>query len=135
MIKRWLAKRGTLPAKLRAELEAEGLDVLEERLEGEVSYRGYTAMGQRRQSGHTATVAALALTPRRLVVHGTQGIQLDAGPGPVTSSVPEPGLLALAYEASDIYPSRSGSVTLRFKTPRASDIHARLEAWTETSKS
>ena len=135
MIKRLLARRGTLPAKLKAELEAEGLDLLEERLEGEVAYRAYSAMGQRPQSGHTSTIAALALTPRRLVVRGTQGIQLEARPGPVTSSVPEPELLALAYEASDIYPSRSGAVEIRLKTPRASDIHARLKAWTETSKS
>jgi hypothetical protein len=134
VIKRWLAKRGTMPSKLRAELEAEGLEVLEERLEGDVSYRGYEAMGQRPRSGHQSTIAALALTPRRLVVHGTGGVQLDCGPGPVTSSVEE-GQLVLAYEASDIYQSRAGSVTIRLRTPRADDVHARLQAWTETSRS
>jgi hypothetical protein len=134
VIKRWLAKRGGMPSKLRAELEAEGLDVLEERLEGEVSFRGYEAMGQRPRSGHQSTIAALALTPRRLVVHGTGAVRLDCGPGPVTSSVEE-GKLVLAYEASDIYPSRAGSVTIRLRTPRAEDIHARLRAWTETSRS
>ena len=135
MINRWLAKRGTLPAKRRAELEAEGLELLEERLKGEVTYLHYAALGQRPQSGTTSTIAALVLTPRRLVVHGTQGIYLDAKPGPVTASVPEPGVLELAYEASDVYPSRSGSVAIRLETPRANDIRARLQAWTETSKS
>ena len=135
MIKRWLANRGTLPSKLRAELEAEGLLVLEERLAGEVIYRGYTAMGQRPQSGDQSTIASLALTAKRLVVHGTQSVQLQAPPGPVTSSVPEPELLVLAYDASDIYTSRSGSVTIRLKTPRANDVHARLQAWNETSTS
>ena len=135
MIKRWLANRGGMPAKRKAELEAEGLELLEERLEGEVIYRHYSALGQRPQSGHTNTVASLALTPRRLVVHGTQGIQLDAKPGPVTSSVPEPGVLELAYEAGEVYPTRSGSVAIRLQTPRANDIHARLQAWTETSTS
>jgi hypothetical protein len=134
VIKRWLAKRGTLPAKLRAELEAEGLELLEERLEGDVTYRHYSALGQRPRSGVTSTIAALALTPRRLVVQGTQAIQLEAKPGPVTASVPEPEVLELAYEAGDIYTTRSGSVTLRFKTQRANDIQARLQAWTETSK-
>jgi len=135
VIKRWLANRGTLPSKLRAELEAEGLLVLEERLAGEVIYRGYTAMGQRPQSGDQSTIASLALTAKRLVVHGTQSVQLQAPPGPVTSSVPEPELLVLAYDASDIYTSRSGSVTIRLKTPRANDVHARLQAWNETSTS
>jgi len=135
VIKRWLAGRGGMPAKLKAELEAEGLELLEERLEGEVSYRGYEAMGQRPTSGHQSTVASLALTRRRLVVRGTQGVQLETGPGPVTSSVEEPGVLTLAYEASDIYPTRSGSVKLTLRTPRANDIHAALQAWTETSTS
>jgi hypothetical protein len=134
-LKRWMANRGGLPSKLRAELESEGLLLLEERLEGEVIYRGYEAMGQRPASGHQSTIASLALTPRRLVVHGTQGVQLAARPGPVTSAVDEPGVLTLSYEAGDIYPTRSGSVTLRLQTPRANDIHARLTAWTQTSPS
>jgi hypothetical protein len=135
VIKRWLANRGGLPSKLRAELEAEGLELVEERLQGEVSYRHYEALGQRPQSGHQSTVASLALTPKRLVVEGTQSFRLQAPPGPVTSSVPEPELLVLAYEASDIYQSRSGSVTIRLKTPRANDIHAAIQAWNETSTS
>ena len=135
MIKRWREGRGAMPAKLKAELEAEGLQLLEERLEGDVSYRGYEAMGQRPASGHQSTVASLALTGRRLVVRGTQGVQLETGPGPVTSSVEEPGVLTLAYEAGDIYPTRSGSVKLTLRTPRANDIHARLQAWTEASTS
>jgi hypothetical protein len=135
VIRRWRENRGALPAKRRAELEAEGLILLAERLEGEVSYRGYEAMGQRPQSGHQSTIASLALTEKRLVVQGTQGVQLEARPGPVTSAVEEPEVLTLSYEAGDIYPTRSGSVTLRLKTPRANDIHARVQAWTETSKS
>jgi hypothetical protein len=135
VIKRWLASRGGMPAKLKAELEGEGLELLEEHLDGEVRYRAYSAMGQRPQSAHQPTKASLALTPRRLVVHGTQSFRLEAPPGPVSSSVPEPGMLALSYEAGDIYESRSGSVEIRLRTPRANDIHARLQAWTETSRS
>jgi hypothetical protein len=92
-------------------------------------------MGQRPTSGHQSTTCSLALTERRLVVQGTQGVQLEARPGPVTASVEEPGVLTLAYEARDIYPTRSGSVTIRLRTPRAEDIHARLQAWSETSRS
>ena len=78
------------------------------------------------------TIASLALTPRRLMIRGTNAVQLDAPPGPVTASVPEPGVLMLAYEAERIYTSRSGSVEMRLRTPRAEDIRARLQAWNET---
>jgi hypothetical protein len=134
-IKRRWANRGRLPDPLRAELEAEGLELIEEQMAGRVTYRGYAVAGQRPTSGDQSTVASLALTPRRLVVRGTQSVQLDAPAGPVTPEVPEDGVLVLRYEAEDIYPSRSGSVELRLQTPRAAEIHARLQAWTQTRSS
>jgi hypothetical protein len=134
-LKRRWASRGTLPAQMRSELEAEGLEVVEERMEGRVTYRGYVAFGQRPTTGDKSTTAALALTRRRLVVRGTQGVELDAPPGLITATIPEDGVLVLQYAAEDVYPSRSGSVELRFETPRAADIHARLQAWTQTSTS
>lgn len=132
LLRRWRARRGALPAPLRTELEAEGLELLEERIAGDVIYRHYVALGQRPTSGTQKTIAALALTPRRLVIRGTQSVQLDAPPGTVAAAVEGPGLLVLSYEAADIYPSRSGSVELRLRTERAAEIHARLTAWTET---
>jgi hypothetical protein len=132
LLRRWRARRGTLPAPLRAELEAEGLQLLEERIPCHVTYRHYVALGQRAASGTQSTIAALALTPRRLVIRGTQGVQLDAPPGTVAPAIEGPGLLVLSYEAEDIYPTRSGRVELRLRTQRADEIHARLTAWTET---
>ena len=134
-IKRRWASRGSLPGALRAELEKEGLELLEEQMEGRVTYRGYIVAGQRPTTGDQPTIASLALTSRRLVVHGTQGVQLDAPVGLVTATVPEPGVLTLAYNAEDLYPSRSGAVEIRLNTPRAAEIHARLQAWTQTSAS
>lgn len=134
-IKRLLASRGTLPASLRKELEAEGLELLEEQMKGRVTYRGYSALGQRPTSGDQSTIAALALTPKRLVIRGTQGVQLEAPPGPVHSEVKDDGVLVLRYEAEDIYTTRSGSVEMELSTPRAADIDARLQAWTQTSAS
>jgi hypothetical protein len=132
-IKRWWDARGGLPGSVRAELEAEGLELLEERMKGRVTYRNYVVVGQRPTSGDQPTIASLALTPQRLVIRGTQGVRLDAGPGPVTSEVKGDGVLVLRYEAADVYPSRSGSVEMELSTPRAADIHARLQAWTQTS--
>lgn len=133
--KRWRARRGTLPAPLRAELEAEGLVLLEERIAGQVVYRRYVVPGQRAASGTQSTIAALALTPRRLIVRGTQSVQLDAPPGPVSAALEPPDRLLLSYQAADLYPTRSGAVELRLQTPRAAEIHARLKAWTETPSS
>lgn len=133
-IKRWWAERGGLPGSLRQELEAEGLELLEERMKGRVTYRNYLVAGQRPTSGVQSTIASLALTPKRLVIRGTQGVTLDAAPGPVQSEVKD-GALVLRYQAGDIFPTRDGSVEMELSTPRAADIHARLQAWTQTSTS
>jgi hypothetical protein len=132
-IKRWWGRRGGMPAALRKQLEAEGLELLEERMKGRVTYRGYVVAGQRPATGDQPTIASLALTPKRLVVRGTQGVNLEAAPGPVRSEVKDDGVLVLRYEAHDIYPTRDGSVEMELSTPRAADIHARLQAWTQTS--
>jgi hypothetical protein len=132
-IKRWWASRGEMPASERAELEAEGLELIEERMKGRVTYRNYEIVGQRPTTGDQPTIASLALTPKRLAIRGTQGVRLDAPPGPVTSAVTDDGALLLKYDASAIYPNRSGTVEMLLRTPRAADIHARLLAWTQTS--
>jgi hypothetical protein len=134
-IKRRRALRGTMPDNIRAELEAEGLEFLEEKIEGNVIYRHYIAAGQRPTSGDQNIIAALALTPKRLVMRATLGVSLDAPPGVVRSAVVKPGWLELKYEAEDLFPTRSGSVEIALETPRAADIHARLQAWNQTSTS
>jgi hypothetical protein len=134
-IKRRRALRGTMPQDVRAELEAEGIELLEEKIEGNVVYRRYSVAGQRPTSGDQNITAALALTPKRLVMRATLGVSLDAPPGVVRSEVVKPGWLELKYEAGDLFPTRSGSVEIALETPRAADIHARLQAWNQTSTS
>ena len=134
-IKRRWASRGTLADSERAQLEQEGIELLEERISGRVTYRGYEVGGQRPTTGDQPTIAALAITPQRLAIHGTGNVHVNAGHGIVRSEAPEPELLVLRYEASDLYGSRSGSVEIELRTPRAEDIHARLQAWTQTSAS
>lgn len=133
--KRRRASRGTLPDDKRAELEQEGIELLEERIRGRVTYRGYEFGGQRPVSGDQPTVAALAITPTRLTLHGTNNVHVDAGHGIVHPELPEPEKLVLRYEARDLYPMRSGAVEIELWTPRAADIHARLQAWIERSAS
>ena len=133
-MKRRRDRRGTMPDNVRAELEAEGLELLEERIATNILYRHYIVAGQRPTSGEQNTILALGLTPKRLALRGTGNFLLDAKPGPVTSEA-EPGKLILRYQAEDIYPTRAGSVEMALETPRAEDIHARLQAWNQPSTS
>ena len=50
-------------------------------------------------------------------------------------AAPSDGALLLKYDVSEIYPTRSGTVEMLLRTPRAADIHARLQAWTQASTS
>jgi hypothetical protein len=136
-IRRWREQRGTLPDALRAELEAEGVVALEERLPMDVVYRGYAVPGQRPRSGHVSGRAALALTDRRLVVHGTSDTRLDVPRGAdwLRADAATPDRLKLAYDAEAAEPNRSGEVEIELETPRAADIHARLQAWIQTPPS
>jgi hypothetical protein len=137
-LRRWREQRGRLPQALRAELEAEGVLLLEERLKGSATYRQYQVPGQRAASGVESVLASLALTRRRLVVHGTRGALLNAPVergGDVAWDVEEAGRLRLRFEVSDFDPHRSGSVELRLDSPRAAEIHASLQEWIARSSS
>lgn len=132
-IKRKRANRGTLSDSERADLESEGIELLEERINGRVTYRGYVVAGQRPTSGDQPTIAALAITPTRLAIHGTGNVHVNAAHGVVSSEVPEREKLVLRYDAHDLYVTREGTVEIELWTPRAADIHATLQAWTERS--
>ena len=128
-LRRWRERRGRLPDELRAELEAEGLELLEERVEATVIYRGYEVPGQRPRSGVQKGLVALALTERRLVVHGTSGIRLDVPRGAAVTTE-GPGEVRLTYDAATANPPRSGEIELRLQTPRADAVRATLSEWT-----
>jgi hypothetical protein len=134
-IKRRRESRGTMPDDVRAELEAEGIEIVEEKLAANVLYRHYVVAGQRPTNGEQNTILALGLTPKRLALRGTGSFVLDAPPGSVQSEAPESGKLVLRWQAEDIYPTRSGSVVMTLESPRADAIHARLQAWNQTSTS
>ena len=72
---------------------------------------------------------ALALTERRLVVHGTGNIRLDVPRGAAVTTE-EPGDVRLKYDAATANPPRTGEIELRLQTPRADVVHATLSEWT-----
>jgi hypothetical protein len=130
-LRRWWARRYRIPEDLRAELEAEGIELLEEGIEASIVYRGYTVPGQRPRSGHQSPTTSLALSARRLVVRGTLGTRLDVERGAdwLAVSLEAPDRLRLAYDAAAAHPGRSGEVEMTFTTPRAAEIQQRLTDW------
>jgi hypothetical protein len=130
-LRRWWAGRYRIPADLRAELEAEGIELIEEGIKTSILYRGYTVPGQRPRSGHQNANTSLALSGRRLVMRGTLGTRLDVARDDdwLEVSLEPPDRLRLAYDAEAALPGRSGEVELTFETPRAAEIHARLTDW------
>ena len=68
---------GKLPQPLRAELDAEGVVLLEEDLRGTVTYRNYRAPGKRYGIRKTRIAGAIAVTRQRVVAWGMGGRQID----------------------------------------------------------
>jgi hypothetical protein len=133
--RRWRETRGRFPDDLRRELEAEGIEAIEEQVPLEVMFRAYEVPGQRPRSGHQSGRGSIALTTGRLVVHGTGAISLHVPRGAtwLAAANPQPDRLQLAYDASAAHPNRAGQVEMTFETPRAREIHATLQAWMRTS--
>jgi hypothetical protein len=136
-IKQRREQRGSLPEDLRAELEAEGIVLVEERLRSSILFRAYEVPGQRPRSGHQPARVSIAVTERRLVVHGTGNTHLEVPRGAdwLRVELPAPGRLTLAYDAEAANPNRSGDVEMQLETPRAEAIHATLTGWMRTPSS
>jgi hypothetical protein len=136
-IKQWREQRGSLPGGLRDELEAEGMVLVEERIRASIIFRGYQVPGQRPRSGHQTARVSIALTERRLVVHGTGSTHLEVPRGAdwLRVELRAPDRLILAYDAEAAQPNRSGDVELELETPRAEAIHATLTGWMRTPSS
>jgi hypothetical protein len=126
--------RGRLPDDLRAELEGEGVEQLEEELFGTVTLRGYKAPHERSSVSKQAFRGAVAITRRRLVVwSGSRlaspwyGMQVNVG-----FDDPRYGKLEIAAERNDrfllgtqleeFHSDRSGRFEIRLRTPKAVEL-------------
>lgn len=123
---------GSIPAELRGALQAEGIELLEESCWGSVTFRNYRAPRRYSSWRRKGVLAALALTPRRLVIAASRELLLDlpyASPAFASLRVAhEPGQLTVEFAAADLYADRRGEVAIRLSTPRAAEIEARLRA-------
>jgi hypothetical protein len=114
---------GKLPDPLRAELEAEGVVLLEEGLRGTLTYRNYRAPGRRYGMRKVRIAGVIAVTRLRVVVWGA-GRQVDVPLGYPGVEVARDGdeKVMFAFDASAFHTDRSGRVEVRLRTPSAARI-------------
>jgi hypothetical protein len=126
---RLLLGTGTLRPQLRAELEAEGLVLLEEGLRATLHYKHFKAPGRRHHGKVTPQRVAVAVSEERLVVYASSGrvkladtpfasadwdkVAVDAADGRVE--------IVVDYDRDDD-PKVSGEIQIRIHTPNADAI-------------
>jgi hypothetical protein len=126
---------GRFPGDLRAELEAERIEQIEEELFGTITLRGYRAPRERSSVSKQAFRGAIAITRRRLVVwSGSRaakpwyGMQVNVGfEDPRYRSLEIAAehrgeRLLIATNLEEYSDDRSGRFEIRFRTPRATEL-------------
>jgi hypothetical protein len=126
-VTRMVLGRGRFEGPLRAELTAQDLLVLDEGLAGSITYRNYRDAHENSSWAREPVRGAIALTPNRLVVWVGRGKHIDIPlTGPFRTAVAvtvEPGnRVCFTYDAGRFHRDRSGTVTVRLRTPRAARI-------------
>ena len=141
MFARILLGNGCLADEVRAQLEAEGLVLLEENLSGSVRYTKFKAPGRYHDGKVQPQRFAVAISESRFVVYCRSGkVEL------MDSTFDQPNLDALEVttEGDDrlilrvdydklAKPGISGEVAIHLKTPKAAAIADQLRARVPTS--
>ena len=141
MFARLLLGNGELSPRVRAQLEAEGLVLVEENLSGSVRYTRFKAPGRYHNGKVQPQRFALAISENRFVVYCRSGkVEL------MDSAFHQPNLDALEVttEGEDRLilrvdydrlgkPGISGEVAIHLKTPSAATIAEQLRARIPTS--
>ena len=135
-LKRLLLGDGTLEPKLRAELEAEGLVLVEEGLPGSVRYDRFRAPGRWHHGKVTWERIGIGLSEQRIVAYCRSG-SAELIDSPYSS--PHLRALDVSVEGDEAIAFRvdydrldvarvSGAITIRAKTPRAHEIVDQVRA-------
>jgi hypothetical protein len=131
-----LLGKGTLKPSLRAELESEGLILIEEGLVGSIRYSNFKAPGKRFKGKITGECFALGISERRLAVYCRSGrVKLIDQPftEPRLSAIDvsldgeDAVALLIDFDRADV-PKVSGQMTIRARTPNAARIVDELRA-------
>ncbi len=123
---------GRAPKALRAELESEGLVLLDEGLWVSIVYRRYRSPRAYFGWKHTGILGFLALSERRLVgsAYSRDYVNLPFDlltPDNVRYELRGPECLEVSFDAADFHGDRSGTVRGRYHTPLARLFWERLE--------
>jgi hypothetical protein len=132
-ISRLFLGRGLLPDDLRAELEGEVLEQLEEGLFGTITLRRYRAPRERASTRKEAFSGAIAISRTRLVVwsgsrtHWPRGLLFNvpfADPRYAALDVTTEGSdrLLIATDLEQFHDDRSGRFEVRLRTPKALEL-------------
>jgi hypothetical protein len=126
-----LAGGGRFSPEQRAELEAEGVEILEDGVRGTVTWRQYRAPHRYSSFRKKGVYVAIALTARRLLVQRTGGKEIDVPldhPGflAIEASLDEPDRLCLAFDPGAFDPEASGRIEVRMSTPQAGRLLERI---------
>ena len=124
---------GELKSKLKAELEAEGLVLVEERLKGSIRYTHFKAPGKRFHGKIVPLRLAIGISERRLVIYGgwASGEIVDSPfDSPRFSAVDielegaDAIVLRVDYSRMDAAEAAgvSGEITIRIRTVNAASI-------------
>jgi len=124
-----LFRWGRVPPARRRRYEADGVYICDEGVHVTVTYRNYRAPGKRFTYRRSSGSGAVVLTSNRFAVFTYRWPVLDVSRSePEMSalriSAPRPGTLTIAFEAGDVNPRCSGSVTVRLRTDRALELAA-----------
>ena len=125
-----LLGKGTLKPSLRAELESEGVVLIEEGLVGSIRYSHFKAPGKRFNGKITGECFGLGISERRLAVYCRSGrVKLIDQPftEPRLSAVDvsldgeDRVALLIDYDRAEV-PRVSGQMTIRARTPNAARV-------------
>jgi Domain of unknown function (DUF1707) len=116
-----------LPDRLRAELTADGLLILDEILSGSITHRRYRTPGKYIEYNRVPVVGTVAVSVGRLVVWAGNAKRVDVSFGQplraaVALAIDKPGQLLIKVDAQAAHPDRSGFIEFRFRTPNAATI-------------
>ena len=123
---------GKLPAKIKAALESEGLEFVEEGVFGSIVFRQYRSPQRYSFRGRRGFCGALAITSHRLLAGCGHPESLDVAFNhqsfrTLQVKVDRANRLCISYDAAQFYSDRSGKVELRFETPQAHRAAALLQ--------
>lgn len=124
-----LFRWGRIPSTRRDAFEQEGILILDEGVPVVVTFRRFRAPGKRFGIRRSSGSGAVVVTPRRLAVlyyrwpvFSLPRNALDTSA--LTVLEPRPGVLTFDLDAAALGAQYSGSVSVRLRTDRSSDIAA-----------